>query len=55
MKFPCQFEIVVDGLHQVLRLKVPGGWLVIIGYSVNSGKEFSYFISDPNHSWELEK
>lgn len=49
-KYPRTFESVTDG---VSRLKVPNGWIVVVGPT--SGEAVSsFFVIDADHKWELE-
>jgi len=45
-------EVSENNNHAILRLKVPGGWMVSVRYVPNNDVSITY-ISDPDHSWVL--
>jgi len=53
-EFPKSWETVsTNNSLTTLRLRVPGGYLVIIRDSSNNSTNLS-FVSEPSHNWELE-
>jgi hypothetical protein len=48
--YPRKLE-VVHRSSDIYRLKVPGGWLVLL-FGTQEGS--ALFIPDPNHEWVLE-
>lgn len=53
-EFPITIQdVTTNSDYEVKRLRVPGGWLVLIrDQSLN--QSLSEFIGDPNHEWTLE-
>lgn len=53
MKLPLAWETITTTDHSAKRIKVPGGWVVIVKSSLSTGDLWSpVFVNDPNHEWE---
>jgi len=52
-EYPSTFETLLTNNNiTVLRLKVPGGWIVILRDSTNNFTN-NEFVSDPHHYWDV--
>ena len=52
MKYLREWEHITDYTQ---RLKVPNGWLVFRKNSYPASSNVMCFVSDKDHSWELEE
>jgi len=47
-----------DAHHSVFRSKIPGGWLVTVGFDLDPENQFGgtgssiSFVPDPEHKWD---